>query len=61
MKALLISESLTDVGPARPAALRCAALTALCLAQMVAAFSLAMLLNRTLVMPKFVCFCDRFW
>ena len=19
------------------------------------------LLNRTLVMPKFVCFCDRFW
>ena len=29
--------------------------------QMVAAFSLAMLLNRTLVMPKFVCFCDRFW
>ena len=29
--------------------------------QMVAAFSLAMLLNRTLVMPKFVCFCDRYW
>jgi len=28
---------------------------------MVAAFSLAMLLNRTLVMPKFVCFCDRYW
>ena len=29
--------------------------------QMVAAFSLAMLLNRTLIMPKFVCFCDRYW
>lgn len=29
--------------------------------QLVVGFAMAMTLNRTLVMPRLVCFCDRFW
>ena len=29
--------------------------------QLLVAFGVAMTLNRTLVMPRLVCFCDRYW
>ncbi len=31
------------------------------LLQLLVAFAVAMTLNRTLIMPKMVCFCDRYW
>ena len=34
---------------------------AVCALQMLVALAVAMTLNRTLVMPRFVCFCDRYW